>query len=155
MAREKAVVREEIASYEDNPEEKVHDVLAATVWGAHPLGRPILGTRRPSSALDRSTAAALLPRPLPAAELVVSRSPARSTTTVWLEHCRAAGASRRRRASRPRWRSPRRRSRRARRSPTRAATCTQLYLALARPGVANDHPTATRLAVLNALSAAA
>src|SRR5262245_29151156 len=42
--RERPVVREEILSYEDNPEEKIMDLLAAQVWGGHALGKPILGT---------------------------------------------------------------------------------------------------------------
>jgi predicted Zn-dependent peptidase len=42
--RERSVVREEILSYEDNPEEKIMDVLATQVWGGHALGKPILGT---------------------------------------------------------------------------------------------------------------
>lgn len=44
IEREKSVIREEILSYEDNPEERLGDQLAAQVWGDHPLGRPILGT---------------------------------------------------------------------------------------------------------------
>ena len=44
VEREKSVVKEEILAYEDNPEEKVADVLAELVWGDHALGRPILGT---------------------------------------------------------------------------------------------------------------
>jgi predicted Zn-dependent peptidase len=42
--REKSVVREEILAYEDNPDEKVNDLLSEQVWGQHPLGLPILGT---------------------------------------------------------------------------------------------------------------
>jgi predicted Zn-dependent peptidase len=42
--REKSVVREEIFSCEDDPEEKINDVLAEQLWGGHSLGRPILGT---------------------------------------------------------------------------------------------------------------
>ena len=42
--RERSVVRDEILSYEDNPEEKIMDLLASQVWGGHALGRPILGT---------------------------------------------------------------------------------------------------------------
>jgi predicted Zn-dependent peptidase len=37
-------VIEEIAMYEDEPSDKVHDVLADAVFGDHPLGRPIIGT---------------------------------------------------------------------------------------------------------------
>jgi predicted Zn-dependent peptidase len=41
---ERQVVIEEIAMYEDEPADKVHDVLAEAVFGDHPLGRPIIGT---------------------------------------------------------------------------------------------------------------
>jgi predicted Zn-dependent peptidase len=40
---ERQVVIEEIAMYEDEPHDKVHDVLAGAVFGDHPLGRPIIG----------------------------------------------------------------------------------------------------------------
>jgi predicted Zn-dependent peptidase len=41
---ERQVVIEEIAMYEDEPSDKVHDVLAHAIFGDHPLGRPIIGT---------------------------------------------------------------------------------------------------------------
>lgn len=44
VEREKSVIHEEIRSYEDSPEERLGDQLAAQVWGEHALGRPILGT---------------------------------------------------------------------------------------------------------------
>jgi predicted Zn-dependent peptidase len=40
---EREVVLEEIAMYEDEPQDRVHDVLAQAVHGDHPLGRRILG----------------------------------------------------------------------------------------------------------------
>ena len=40
---ERQVVIEEIAMYEDEPSDKVHDVLATAVYGDHPLGRPVIG----------------------------------------------------------------------------------------------------------------
>jgi predicted Zn-dependent peptidase len=40
---EREVVIEEIAMYEDEPSDKVHDVLAGAIFGDHPLGRPIIG----------------------------------------------------------------------------------------------------------------
>ena len=40
---ERQVVIEEIAMYEDEPSDKVHDVLADAIFGDHPLGRPIIG----------------------------------------------------------------------------------------------------------------
>jgi predicted Zn-dependent peptidase len=40
---EREVVLEEIAMYEDEPQDRVHDVLAAAVHSEHPLGRRVLG----------------------------------------------------------------------------------------------------------------
>ncbi len=40
---ERQVVIEEIAMYEDEPSDKVHDVLSHAVFGDHPLGRPVIG----------------------------------------------------------------------------------------------------------------
>jgi predicted Zn-dependent peptidase len=41
---EREVVIEEIAMYEDEPMDRVHDFLADAVFGEHPLGRRVLGT---------------------------------------------------------------------------------------------------------------
>jgi predicted Zn-dependent peptidase len=40
---EREVVLEEIAMYEDEPQDRVHDILAGAVFGDHPLGRRVLG----------------------------------------------------------------------------------------------------------------
>ncbi len=40
---EREVVCEEIAMYEDEPSDRVHDVLAEAVFGEHPLGRRVIG----------------------------------------------------------------------------------------------------------------
>jgi predicted Zn-dependent peptidase len=40
---EREVVLEEIAMYDDEPQDRVHDVLATAVHGDHPLGRRVLG----------------------------------------------------------------------------------------------------------------
>jgi predicted Zn-dependent peptidase len=40
---ERAVVLEEIAMYEDDPQDSVFDVLGTAVFGDHPLGRAIIG----------------------------------------------------------------------------------------------------------------
>jgi predicted Zn-dependent peptidase len=57
VAREKKVVREEIFAAEDNPDDKVGEMLSALVWGDHPLGRPVLGT---VETLDRIAAEDLI-----------------------------------------------------------------------------------------------
>jgi predicted Zn-dependent peptidase len=43
LESEREVVLEEIAMYEDEPQDKVHDVLARAIFGDHPLGRPVIG----------------------------------------------------------------------------------------------------------------
>jgi predicted Zn-dependent peptidase len=43
LEAERDVVLEEIAMYEDEPQDKVHDVLSTAVFGEHPLGRPVIG----------------------------------------------------------------------------------------------------------------
>jgi len=43
---ESRVVLEEIKMVEDSPHELIHDLFIASLWPSHPLGRPILGTRK-------------------------------------------------------------------------------------------------------------
>ncbi|HWF30991.1 MAG TPA: pitrilysin family protein, partial [Solirubrobacteraceae bacterium] len=43
LETEREVVLEEIAMYEDDPQDKVFDVLGEAVFGAHPLGRAVIG----------------------------------------------------------------------------------------------------------------
>ncbi len=43
VTSEREVVLEEISLHEDSPDERIHDLMAAELWGIHPLGRSILG----------------------------------------------------------------------------------------------------------------
>ncbi len=43
LAAEREVVLEEIAMYEDDPQDRVFDVLGEAVFGDHPLGRAVIG----------------------------------------------------------------------------------------------------------------
>jgi predicted Zn-dependent peptidase len=43
MEAEREVVLEEIAMYEDDPQDRVFDVLGEAVFGGHPLGRAVIG----------------------------------------------------------------------------------------------------------------
>jgi predicted Zn-dependent peptidase len=43
LANEQEIVLEEIAMYEDDPQDRVFDVLGEAVFGDHALGRPIIG----------------------------------------------------------------------------------------------------------------
>jgi len=45
LAAEREIVIEEIAMYEDDPQDLVFDVLGGAVFGVHPLGRPVIGSR--------------------------------------------------------------------------------------------------------------
>jgi predicted Zn-dependent peptidase len=55
---ERQVVLEEIAMYEDQPQELVHDLMSEATFGDHPLGRPVIGRGEVISTVTRRTVAA-------------------------------------------------------------------------------------------------
>jgi predicted Zn-dependent peptidase len=55
---EREVVLEEIAMYEDTPQELVHDLFSEAVFGSQPLGRPVIGTREVIAGVSRRALAA-------------------------------------------------------------------------------------------------
>ena len=55
---EREVVLEEIAMYEDQPQELVHDLISEATFGSHPLGRPVIGHADVISGLSRRTISA-------------------------------------------------------------------------------------------------
>jgi predicted Zn-dependent peptidase len=57
LEREKSVVLQEIRMVEDTPDDVIHDIFAAQVWGRHPLARPILGTRELVTGFSREAIA--------------------------------------------------------------------------------------------------
>jgi predicted Zn-dependent peptidase len=52
LAAEREVVLEEIAMYEDDPQDRVFDLLGEAVFGEHPLGRPVIGRAQVVGAVD-------------------------------------------------------------------------------------------------------
>lgn len=67
LANEREIVLEEIAMYEDDPQDKVFDVLGEAVFGTHPLGRAIIGRAEvvsgtPAAGLAAFHAARYVPR---------------------------------------------------------------------------------------------
>jgi predicted Zn-dependent peptidase len=58
LETEREVVLEEIAMYEDDPQDRVFDVLGEAVFGAHPLGRAVIGTAAVVGAVTREQLAA-------------------------------------------------------------------------------------------------
>ena len=57
LETEREVVLEEIAMYEDAPQELVHDLIADAVFGDHPLGRPVIGTAEVISSIPQDAIA--------------------------------------------------------------------------------------------------
>jgi predicted Zn-dependent peptidase len=55
---EREVVLEEIAMYEDTPQDYVHDLIATAVFGNRPLGRPVVGKAEVISSISRRSVAA-------------------------------------------------------------------------------------------------
>jgi predicted Zn-dependent peptidase len=53
IEKERGVIKEEVAMYEDQPQHEVQELLNAMQWPDHPLGRPITGTARTVDALSR------------------------------------------------------------------------------------------------------
>jgi predicted Zn-dependent peptidase len=58
LEAEREVVLEEIAMYEDDPQDRVFDILGRAIFGAHPLGRPVIGSAAVVGATDRQQLAA-------------------------------------------------------------------------------------------------
>ena len=55
VERERQVIVQEIGMLEDTPDEHIHVLLAEGVWGSHPIGRSILGTRETVARFDSNT----------------------------------------------------------------------------------------------------
>ncbi len=55
LVLERQVVLEEIGTVEDTPDDHVFDLHARALWGDHPYGHPILGTRETVSSLTADT----------------------------------------------------------------------------------------------------
>ena len=138
---EREVVLEEIAMYEDTPQDLVHDLIAEAVFGSHPLGRPVIGTARgdldrPRRAIHGATTARCT-RPRTSSSSAAGNID--HDRLVELARARAARAARppRRQPQRPRRRSS---SRRSRACASSARTPSSTTSASARP--ASRAPTA-------------
>ena len=54
LTKERAVIKEEIAMYLDEPQHHVQELLNATLWPGQSLGRPITGTSKTLNSLHRA-----------------------------------------------------------------------------------------------------
>jgi predicted Zn-dependent peptidase len=71
IRKEREVIKEEIAMYRDQPAQHVQEVLNATIWPNHPLGRSITGTRRGLNEIRRRELIGFLHRNYLAANTVL------------------------------------------------------------------------------------
>jgi predicted Zn-dependent peptidase len=143
MERERQVILEEISSYEDAPDDLVHDVFAAALWPGHPLGWPVAGTAESVGGLGPADLRAFMEaRYRPAVALVAAAGQ--------LEHEHIAalveralgtwnGAARPAALTTP---APRRAS------AFRAKDIEQVHLCLGAPALPQAHPDRYAMAVL-------
>lgn len=57
LEKEKGVVIEELRNAEDDPDDIIHDYLEKALYGAHPLGSPVIGTEKNLRSFTRKTLA--------------------------------------------------------------------------------------------------
>ena len=103
---EREVVLEEIAMYEDTPQDLIHDLITQSIFGHHPLGRPVIGSGKVISRLTRRSVGAYHRSRYVGDNLVVA---AAGTSTTIGSSTFASGWPRRRRrhpARKPRARPP-------------------------------------------------
>jgi len=72
MTKEKKVIFEEINMVEDTPDDLVMEQFLASFWPDHPLGRPILGSKRTVGGFHREDLAAYFARVYHAPNLVIA-----------------------------------------------------------------------------------
>ena len=153
LEAEREVVLEEIAMYEDDPQDQVFDVLGEAVFGEHPLGRPVIGRaevdRAPSMREDLRAFHA--ERYRPGSIVVAAAGSVDHERSCELVHAlaardreRRAGAAARRELGAPR------RSRARVRVPARR-TPSSTTSASAAPGIARDDERRFALRVLDAI----
>jgi predicted Zn-dependent peptidase len=72
VERERQVILQEIRLLEDTPDDYVHVLLSRNVWGNHPLGRSILGTRDTVEQFDSDTIKACFSRAYQPERIVIT-----------------------------------------------------------------------------------
>jgi predicted Zn-dependent peptidase len=72
LEAEREVVLEEIAMYEDDPQDVAFDALGGAIFGSHPLGRAVIGTADTVGATTREQLAAFHARHYVPANIVIA-----------------------------------------------------------------------------------
>ncbi len=72
LEAEREVVLEEIAMYEDDPQDRAFDLLGHAVFGSHPLGRAVIGRAEVIRAVEREQLAAFHARRYRPEQIVIA-----------------------------------------------------------------------------------
>jgi predicted Zn-dependent peptidase len=72
LEKEKKVIFEEIAMYEDTPDDMVHDLITQAAYGSHPLAYPILGTEEKLMAMNPDMLRSFMDQHYHAGNIVIS-----------------------------------------------------------------------------------
>jgi len=72
VEKEKGVIKEEIKSVEDTPDDYVHDLFSRDIWGEAGLGQPVLGRRDTVKSFTKEDIMAYVSRYYGAGNIVVS-----------------------------------------------------------------------------------
>jgi len=72
MAKEKAVIEQEINMVEDTPEDQIHDLFEEVFWGKNLLARTVLGTKKSLAGLDRDKLLAFYERNYKGENLIIA-----------------------------------------------------------------------------------
>jgi predicted Zn-dependent peptidase len=72
LSREKSVICEEIKESLNTPADHIHDLFAATYWGSHPLGQPIMGSQENITGMARARLTRFQKMHYPASSVIVA-----------------------------------------------------------------------------------
>ncbi len=147
LAQEREIVLEEIAMYDDDPQDKVFDVLGEAVFGDHPLGRAIIGRAEVVAGTPAAQLAAFhAGRYVPGNVVVAAAGAVDHAALVELTRRAEAKAGPPRAATRPVEAGAAVLERRVR---FITKETEQYHVALGGPGVARDDPRRFALRVLD------
>ncbi|HEY5144130.1 MAG TPA: pitrilysin family protein [Solirubrobacteraceae bacterium] len=149
LEAEGRIVVEEIAMYEDDPTDRVFDILGEAVFPDHPLGRPVIGTRESVGAADAEALRAFHTERYAPGDLVVAAAGSVDHSTLVRLVKAAQGFDRagRRAPSPPP--PPEKGADRAARVRFIAKDTEQYHLALGAPGIARDDERRYAMRVLD------
>ena len=148
LAEEREIVLEEIAMYEDDPQDLIFDILGETIFPDHPLGRATLGRAEVVSAATREQLTGFHAARYAPANVVIAAAGSVDHDTIveWAAQAIPAGAGD---AERCRRSAPPPPSPAASRFRTRETE--QYHLALGGPAIARDDERRFALRVLDSL----